>query len=64
MIKIYKYQDVKKFYRWRIVARNGRVLADCGQPYNSAQARDKGLNLVRFARCEFIYEAPPKRRTK
>lgn len=64
MIKIYKYRDKKKLYRWRIVARNGRILADCGQPYNSAQARDKGLELVLFdaADGKELNEAPPKKK--
>lgn len=64
MYKIYLYVDRKKQYRWRMVARNGRILADCGQGYSTAAMRDKGLNLVRSGQSVVWYAVPPSKRRK
>lgn len=32
------YRDRKGEWRWRIVARNGRIVADSGEGYSSASA--------------------------
>jgi uncharacterized protein YegP (UPF0339 family) len=45
-MKLYKYQDKKGEHRWRLVARNGRILADSGEGYTTAKMRDKGLKAV------------------
>lgn len=34
-------------YYWNARAANGRVVADCGEGYNSEQARDDGLDAAR-----------------
>ena len=40
------YKDKKGLWRWRIVASNGRILADSGEGYSSRAACEKGLALV------------------
>lgn len=32
-MKLQYYQDRKKEWRWRLEARNGRIVADCGEGY-------------------------------
>lgn len=32
-MKIVLYIDKKKEYRWRLVAKNGKILADCAEGY-------------------------------
>jgi len=41
------YRDQAGQWRWRVVAKNGRILADCGEGYRS---RADALNGARAAR--------------
>jgi len=41
------YRDQDRQWRWRVVAKNGRILADCGEGY---RRRAGALNGARAAR--------------
>ena len=47
MAKFHIYEDKKGEYRWRLVARNGRVMADSAEGYNSQLACEQALNKFR-----------------
>jgi len=42
-MKFHVYQDTKKGWRWRLKARNGRIIADSGEAYKS---RAHALRMV------------------
>lgn len=42
-MKFHVYQDTKKGWRWRLKARNGRIIADSGEAYTS---RAHALRMV------------------
>lgn len=44
--KAYIYKDKKGEYRWQIVSRNGRILADSGEGYKRSAAAKRGLQMV------------------
>jgi hypothetical protein len=37
MMTFVLYRDLKRQWRWRLVARNGRILADSAEGYNRRQ---------------------------
>lgn len=41
------YEDKSGKYRWRLVHRNGNIIADSSQGYSSKQKAQQGLNAVR-----------------
>lgn len=41
------YKDKQGFYRWRIKAKNGRIVADSGESYTSKQMAQKGFESLR-----------------
>lgn len=46
-MKLIKYRDRKKEWRWRIVARNGRKLAHGGEGYKRQADMNKALRQLR-----------------
>lgn len=40
------YRDKKKGWRWRVRARNGKVVADCAESYKTRRAAMRGIWLV------------------
>jgi uncharacterized protein YegP (UPF0339 family) len=44
--KAYIYKDKIGEYRWRIVSRNGKILADSGEGYKRMMGALRGLQLV------------------
>jgi len=40
------YLDAGKKWRWRARARNGRIVADCAEAYNSKRAAERGADLT------------------
>ena len=44
--KVEFYIDKKKEYRWRLIASNGRIIADSGEGYTTFQNCGKGFNSV------------------
>jgi uncharacterized protein YegP (UPF0339 family) len=47
MYKFEVYKDKGGEYRWRLVAPNGRSIADSGEGYSSKQACLEGLGSVK-----------------
>jgi uncharacterized protein YegP (UPF0339 family) len=41
------YRDGKQDYRWRLRARNSKIIADCGEGYESKEACAHGIELLR-----------------
>lgn len=41
------YRDRKQQWRWRLVADNGKTVADSGQGYKRRRARDRAIELVK-----------------
>ncbi len=44
-----KYRDARFFWRWRLVAINGRIIADSSEGYNNEADCDHGITLVKDA---------------
>jgi len=51
--KIQFYKDKRGKWRWRVKARNGRILGDSGQGYASRRGAIEGLELLRWEVAEF-----------
>jgi len=41
------YEDEAGEYRWRLVAANGEIIADCGQGYSDRRGAEAGIETVR-----------------
>jgi uncharacterized protein YegP (UPF0339 family) len=56
MYKFEVYTDTKGEYRWRLVAANGRTVADSAEGYSSRQACEEGIRLVKTeaAKAEIV----------
>jgi uncharacterized protein YegP (UPF0339 family) len=52
------YKDKKGEYRWRFLAKNGRVLADSGESYQRKDACERSWNRVRLADADVEYIWP------
>ena len=48
------YKDADNRWRWRILARNGKVLADSGQSYSRRIDCHRGLWIVALGRVEKV----------
>jgi uncharacterized protein YegP (UPF0339 family) len=46
MMRFTLYQDDLGEWRWRLRARNGQIVADCGEGYKTRAACLKGVSLV------------------
>lgn len=57
------YEDEAGEYRWRLVHRNGNIIADCGEGYASKQKAKQGLRSVKrnAQDADVVEEAPPER---
>jgi uncharacterized protein YegP (UPF0339 family) len=40
------YRDSKREYRWRLKAKNGKILADSGEGYKSRMAILHAINII------------------
>ena len=40
------YRDRKNGWRWRVRARNAKIVADCAESYKTRRAAMKGINVV------------------
>jgi len=40
------YKDRKGEWRWRAIARNGRIIADCGEGYKRKAGAAKGFEAL------------------
>lgn len=49
------YQDVQNYWRWRLVAGNGKIIADSAESYwNSSDCR-AAINLVKGSNAAPVY---------
>ncbi|HCN29224.1 MAG TPA: DUF1508 domain-containing protein [Verrucomicrobiales bacterium] len=42
-----KYQDPNRHWRWRLVAANGRIIANSGEGYHNEKDCDSAIQLVK-----------------
>lgn len=47
-MKFVLYRDKQREFRWRLVARNGRVMADSGEGYKTRRGRNKAIHAIRI----------------
>ena len=47
-MKFELYRDRKKLWRWRLRARNGKVIADSAESYKRVSDCLRGINMVRL----------------
>jgi hypothetical protein len=47
MAKFEIYQDARGEFRWRLIAPNGRTIADSGEGYATRQACEDGIASVK-----------------
>ena len=45
-MKYQVYKDKSKQFRWRLIAKNGKIIAESGEAYKRWQGCMKGLKLV------------------
>lgn len=43
------YQDVSGHWRWRLVARNGKIIANSGEAFYSRENAERSVELVKHA---------------
>lgn len=49
------YQDEKKEYRWRLIAPNGRIIADSGEGYKRREKALAGIqSLVKYSKTVIL----------
>lgn len=54
-MKFLLYCDKHKEFRWRLVARNGRVIADSGEGYKRIAACKRGIaNVMRSVEAKIV----------
>lgn len=55
-MKVIFYRDEHKEWRWRAVAKNGRVIADSGEGYKRKAMALKGWHKMLSETFEIVYE--------
>jgi uncharacterized protein len=48
-MKFVKFNDAKGEWRWRLLADNGKIIADSGEGYKAERDCDHGIALVKSA---------------
>lgn len=46
LLEFHPYEDVRGEFRWRLVASNGRIMADSSEGYTRAEDRDDALQHI------------------
>jgi len=54
------YRDRADEWRWRLVARNGRIIADSGEGYTSKQGAERGIESVKRNAADAAVEYLPE----
>ncbi|AGB15023.1 hypothetical protein Halru_0380 [Halovivax ruber XH-70] len=54
------YRDRADEWRWRLVARNGRIIADSGEGYTSKQGAERGIESVKRSAADAAVEYLPE----
>lgn len=57
-MKFEKYPDERDEWRWRLVADNGKTIADSGEGYSSQRACDHGIDLVKSCKDAEVVTLP------
>lgn len=52
----YVYRDVRNEWRWRLVATNGRIIANSGEGYHNKADCLAGIRLVKSSNNAPVYE--------
>jgi len=52
------YKDIQQLWRWRLVAANGKTIADSGESYHNKADCLAGINLVKSTANTPVYEPP------
>lgn len=52
----YIYRDVSGYWRWTLVASNGRKIADSGESYYNKADCQHGISLVKSSSNAPVYE--------
>jgi uncharacterized protein YegP (UPF0339 family) len=55
-VNYYIYRDVAGYWRWYLMAANGRKLADSGEGYNNKQDCLHAISLVSTSSAANVYE--------
>lgn len=55
-MKYHVYKDMSLQWRWRLIAANGRIIADSGESYIHKQDCIAGINLVKSSHSAPVYE--------
>lgn len=55
-MKFHIYKDNNNEYRWRLVAANGKIIADSGEGYTTKSACQAGIDLVKGAATAPVVE--------
>lgn len=48
MPKFVIYRDARNEFRWKCVARNGKIIADSGEGYTTLQSAKKGIRALKL----------------
>lgn len=54
-MKFVQYKDARGEYRWRLVAANGRTIADSGEGYINSKDCDAAVQLVKSTNKDTPY---------
>jgi uncharacterized protein YegP (UPF0339 family) len=52
MAKFHVYPDKAGQFRWRLVARNGRIIADSGEGYTRRDDAHRAISKMRYAAAQ------------
>jgi uncharacterized protein YegP (UPF0339 family) len=50
------YKDTAGYWRWRLIASNGKIIADSGEGYYNKTDCEHGISLVKSASTAPVYE--------
>jgi uncharacterized protein YegP (UPF0339 family) len=50
------YKDAANYWRWRLKAENGRIIADSGESYHNEQDCLWAINLVKGSSSAPVYK--------
>ncbi len=52
----YMYQDAAGYWRWRLKAANGKIVADSGEGYVTKDSCRAGIAIVKASSAAPVYE--------
>jgi uncharacterized protein len=59
-MKFVIYRDVRREWRWRVIARNGNIMGDSGEGYKRRQSAEKAIASIQknAAKAKVEYYRP------